>query len=129
MYGSTYFYYFQGEPNTAFKWIRKNNITDSSCQTYLGKGYTNGYGCSSQVKCQHCDSGICRGAPNSKIFSIHDYGNVATENDMKGQIQNYGPIACGMNNTVLNNYTNDIIMSGSPADNRINHYVLVYGWG
>lgn len=69
--------YIKGEPLTAFRWIKKNNITDSSCQTYLAKGYTNGHGCSSQVKCQHCQDGTCKATSNSKIYAVHDYGNVA----------------------------------------------------
>lgn len=66
-----------GEPLSAFKWIKRNNITDSSCQNYLAKGYTNGIGCSSQMKCQTCNSGTCKSTEHSKIYSINDYGTVA----------------------------------------------------
>lgn len=59
-------------------WIKKNNITDSSCQTYAAKGYTNGLGCSSQVKCQTCSDGECKATANSKIYAIYDYGTVAS---------------------------------------------------
>lgn len=50
---------------------------------------------------------------------------------MMEEIYQYGPIACGINSTVLNNYTSasGIIKSGKWDQNRINHYVLVYGWG
>ncbi len=48
----------------------------------MAKGYTNGYGCSSQVKCQSCLDGTCKATLNSKIYTIKDYGIVAQEQEM-----------------------------------------------
>ena len=71
-----FFTFIQGEPLTAFRWIKSNNITDESCHSYTAKGYTNGYGCSSVAKCQRCNNNVCIAVPNSKIYSIVDYGTV-----------------------------------------------------
>lgn len=50
---------------------------------------------------------------------------------MMDEIHKYGPIACGINSTILNNYTNlsGIIKANGDNSARIDHYVLVYGWG
>lgn len=48
---------------------------------------------------------------------------------MLDQIHTYGPIACGINSTALNNYTSGIIKASSQVASRNDHFVLVYGWG
>lgn len=48
---------------------------------------------------------------------------------MMDEISQYGPIACGINSTGLSNYTNGTIKFNNQTGNRIDHYVLVYGWG
>ena len=47
---------------------------------------------------------------------------------MVAEIQRYGPIVCGINTDELSKYTSGVLDSDVPAP-RINHYVLVYGWG
>lgn len=48
---------------------------------------------------------------------------------MMEEIHTYGPIACGVNSTVLSAYTSGIIKATLEPLSRIDHYVLVYGWG
>lgn len=38
-------------------------------------------------------------------------------------------MSCSINSNALNNYTSGIIKFTSKNDTRINHHVLVYGWG
>ena len=59
------------------KWISKNNITDSSCQSYMAKGLTNGMKCDSQAKCRVCWNGTCKGQAQSKIYGLHKYGTLS----------------------------------------------------
>lgn len=56
-----------------------NNITDETCHSYVAKGYTNGYGCSSTAKCQTCSNNTCKATPNSKIYALNDYGTLSGE--------------------------------------------------
>lgn len=94
----------------------------------MAKGYTNGLGCTSQIKCQSCIDGSCKGMPNSKIYAVNDYGFVGGEKEMMSEIFQYGPISCGINSSGLTGYTGGIIKNSQQV-NRHDHYVLVYGWG
>ena len=61
----------KGDPGQALRWILRNNITDSSCNSYKAKGHTNGLSCTSQSRCQACwTKENCKGQANSKIYSI-----------------------------------------------------------
>lgn len=52
---------------------------------------------------------------------------------MMDEIYYFGPIVCGINSTILNYYTNltGIIRANNESSGsaRIDHHVLVYGWG
>ena len=63
----------KGDPGQALHWIQRNNITDSSCNSYKAKGYTNGLSCSSKSRCEACwAKNGCKGQTNSKVYSIEE---------------------------------------------------------
>lgn len=111
-------------------WIKKNNITDSTCNNYKARGYTNGETCSSRSKCEACTSKYnCTGQENSKIYSLSAVGTVSGESAMRQEIYNNGPITCGIAVTnELKNYTSGIFEDKTGAY-YYNHYVSVFGWG
>lgn len=47
---------------------------------------------------------------------------------MKTEIKSFGPIVCGINSDSLHSYKEGIISQNSNVS-RVNHYVVVYGWG
>ena len=47
---------------------------------------------------------------------------------MMQEISSYGPVVCGINSEVLSTYTGGILTPDQQSA-RINHYVLLYGWG
>lgn len=64
-------------------WIVKNSLTDSSCNTYKARGYTNGLNCSSQSRCQSCWlKNSCKAQANSKVYSFKDVTTVGGEEDI-----------------------------------------------
>jgi hypothetical protein len=64
---------FQGDPWTAYKWISLNNITDETCNSYVGKATGR---CTSATKCMRCQSDGCVGVYNSKVYAIDEIGVV-----------------------------------------------------
>lgn len=119
-----------GEPSQAFRWIFKNNITDSSCNAYQARGYTNGMDCSAKSKCHICtDKNNCTVQNNAKIYSLFDYGSVSGEAEIIQEIYSYGPVACGISATAeFKNYTSGIF-ADKTGSYKFNHYVSIYGWG
>ena len=47
---------------------------------------------------------------------------------MIAEIQQYGPITCGINSAELSKYISGILDTDLTSL-RIDHFVLVYGWG
>jgi hypothetical protein len=112
------------------RWIRKHNITDSTCNSYKARGFTNGETCSSRSKCEACTSkNNCSGQANSKVYSLSSVGSVGGESAIREEIYNNGPVACGLAVTAeLKNYTSGIFEDKSGVY-TYNHYVSIYGWG
>ena len=70
MFGGN-FGFIQGDPAQALRWIMRNSITDSSCNSYKAKGYTNGLHCDAQSRCQSCwEKDGCRAQGNAKVYSF-----------------------------------------------------------
>jgi hypothetical protein len=120
----------KGDPAQALRWIIRNNITDSSCNSYKAKGYTNGLTCSSQSRCQSCwVKNGCKAQSNAKIYSFKDISVVGGEEDIATEIMNSGPVVCGVAATTgFKNYSKGIFEDSTRTLNH-NHYVMVYGWG
>ena len=118
---------FGGDPWTAYKWIQQNNITDETCNTYQAKSTGR---CTSTTKCMKCKENIgCVGQIGSKIYAVGTVGALAGEKDMMDEIYNRGPISCAIGVTAqLKNYTKGIFADATDS-RKIQHYVLVYGWG
>lgn len=112
------------------RWILRNNITDSSCNSYKAQGYTNGLSCSSKSKCQVCWSkNSCKGQVNAKVYSFDQMVTVGGEKDITAEIINSGPVICGVSATAeFKAYSKGLFTDKTGAFSH-NHYVIIYGWG
>jgi len=119
-----------GDALTAYQWIAANNISDETCSSYQARGWTNGIGCTSEIKCKTCDPDSGCAVPSSYyIYGIDQYGSVSGEADMMSEIYQRGPITCGIAVTqALINYTGGIFNDTTGAMD-IDHDISVVGWG
>jgi len=114
----------------AYQWIHLNNITDETCSVYQARGWTNGLGCSADIKCKNCDPSKGCSVPSSYyIYGIDEYGSIAGEQAMMNEIYQRGPITCGIAVTQeLLNYTGGIFVDNQ-TDLEIDHDISVVGYG
>lgn len=119
-----------GDALTAYQWIAANNITDETCSNYQARGWTNGIGCTAEIKCKTCDPNLGCSVPSSYlIYGIEQYGPVSGEAAMMNEIYQRGPITCGIAVTeALLNYTGGIF-NDTTGNLDIDHDISVVGWG
>jgi len=83
--------------------------------------------------CRTCDTFSKHGGkcvpinfyPNATIAS---YGPVRGSDNMKTEIYNHGPIACGINANEIDDYHSGILNIPS-AQKMVNHIISIVGWG
>ena len=120
-----------GDALAALRWIAHNNISDETCSIYQARGWTNGIGCSADIKCRNCDpdSGECFVPESYNIYGIEEFGHLYGELAMMNEIYQRGPITCGISvPDALMNYTSGIFIDGT-NNTDIDHDISVVGWG
>jgi cathepsin X len=72
------------------------------------------------------NGGKCDALSHYPNATVSDFGVVSGAEAMQKEVFEHGPIACGVDDTVLKDYAGGIIASGSQ---NINHVISVVGWG
>jgi cathepsin X len=132
---------YGGTATGAYEFIHKSGfIPFDSCQIYIACSSDSDEGfcghvdtsCSPNNICRTCDTFSSKGGKCSQVdyfpnASISEYGVVRGANNMKIEIYNRGPIACGINANAVLEY------DGSYLDvphklKIIDHIISVVGW-
>lgn len=132
---------YGGTATGAYEFIHKSGfIPFDSCQTYIACSSDSDEGfcghvdtsCSPNNICRTCDTFSSKGGKCSQVdyfpnASISEYGVVRGAKNMKIEIYNRGPIACGINANAVLEY------DGSYLDvphklKIIDHIISVVGW-
>lgn len=135
---------YGGSHHGAYEFIKQSGLIPyESCQPYIACSSDSNEGFCKDVKylttcqaeniCRTCstftaNNGKCVGISSFPNASISNYGSVRGEKNMKIEILNRGPIACGINASPVLNYKGGIF-SDSSASKEIDHIVSIIGWG
>lgn len=85
--------------------------------------------CDSKAKCQKCYGGKCHALARSKIYGISGYGIVVGEENIMKEIQENGPVPCGIaTSDALKEYKSGILTDSSGLTKH-DHFVMIYGFG
>ena len=123
-----------GEAYNAFEWMSENEVTDETCSIYRAFAYEENddvaIPCSAMTKCRNCNPGEACFVPDQYlVYGVEEFGTVAGEENMKQEIAQRGPIACGIAvPDSLEDYTGGIYCDDS-GDMEIVHDVSVVGYG
>jgi len=87
--------------------------------------------CSAINTCRNCvgppGSGTCFAVTNFTSFYVDEYADIQGVPNIMAEIYARGPVAAGIDATVLETYTGGIITATQPAN--IDHIVEIVGWG
>jgi cathepsin X len=135
-----------GSIDGVYQWIKNiSDITGTGITYETSNPYSS---CSGDIKyglCPHMDleckpiniartcstfppEGKCYGLSNYPNATVMDYGSISGIEAMQNEIYNRGPIACGLDDLYLFNYTGGIVTKDGRKD-EINHAISVVGWG
>jgi cathepsin X len=119
-----------GENIDAFKWMAENEVTDRTCSIYFGRGHDNGQSCSAMQVCRNTTPGKAPFIPDKyKVYNVDQYGMVVGEDNMKQEIAQRGPIACGISvPDALEEYTGGIYCDDTGTMDIV-HAISVVGYG
>ena len=83
-----------GDPDEVHAYIHKNGIAPDTCQNYIAAG--TGAECRPDRRCENCMGDSCYAITNYPKFGITEFGNSLGVEQMKAEIYQRGPIACGI---------------------------------
>jgi cathepsin X len=116
-----------GSATGAFQFARDKGIPLDTCLQYEAKDFE----CSAINTCRNCkgpaDHGTCWAQTNYSRIWVEQYGSLHDVNSIMAEIATRGPVAAGIDATVLETYKGGIITQTSPAS--INHIVSIVGYG
>jgi cathepsin X len=103
--------------------------SDSTEKACSGRDYT----CQPKNICRTCSTftsmgGVCKEINNYPNVTVATYGRVKGVNDMKHEIYNNGPIACGINANMILDYKGGILDVPNESQD-IDHIISIVGWG
>jgi len=115
-----------GSAEGAFAFAQ-NGIPESTCLQYQAIDDS----CSAINTCRNCvgppGSGTCFAQKNYTKYYVDEYSDIQGVENIQAEIFARGPVAAGIDATVLENYTGGVITTTSPAN--IDHIVAIVGWG
>ena len=127
-----------GNAPGVMRYIEKNGIPDETCQAYQAKNNPHGSSKSDLNICENCvpgntsstfTPGVCSKQENFTLYWVTQYGPVRGVSDMKAEIYQRGPIACGVDATSqFEEYTGGVYSQQQVAP-QLNHEISVLGWG
>jgi len=117
-----------GSATGAFQFVKDHGIPLDTCLPYEAKDFE----CSAINTCRNCkgpaDKGTCWAQQNYTKIYVDQYGHVSNNvSSIMAEIATRGPVAAGIDATVLENYKGGIITTTTPAN--INHVVSIVGFG
>ena len=119
-----------GYAYNAFEWMHNNEVTDETCSIYMARGIDNGQSCSAMQLCRNCEPGeACYVPEKYRVYQVDEFGTVTGEEDMKQELYQRGPLACGIAvPDALEDYTGGIFCDDT-GDMEIVHDVSIVGYG
>jgi cathepsin X len=125
-----------GNPLGVFEFGKKFGIPEETCQNYEAANPVK-FSCSAIQQCKNCAppqegqdwADNCWAQPTFQRWYISEYGKVSGAENMKKEIYNRGPIACGIDATAkFENYTGGVF-SEKKLFPVLNHDISILGWG
>jgi cathepsin X len=118
---------YGGSATGAFQFVQEKGIPQDTCLQYQADDFD----CTPINTCRNCKgppgSGTCWAQQNYTRFYVDQYNDVSGVQNIMAEIAARGPVAAGIDATVLETYTGGIIMATQPAD--INHIIEIVGYG
>jgi len=115
-----------GSAEGAFQFAQ-SGIPEDTCLQYQAVDNQ----CSAINTCRNCagppGSGTCWAQKNFTKFYVDEYSDISGVENIMAEIMARGPVAAGIDATVLENYTGGVITATQPAN--IDHIVSLVGWG
>lgn len=115
-----------GSAGGTFQFVhQQGGISDDTCQQYKAVDDS----CTAENTCKTCMPGQgCYAIKNYTKHKIAQFGSVSGADDMAAEIFKRGPIACGVDASVLVKYTGGIIHDKTGAQS-IDHIISITGFG
>lgn len=114
-----------GDDVGVYQYFQQTGIPDATCQLYQAKDFA----CSPITTCKTCSpSGTCSAVTSFQKWYVDQYGPVSGADAMAAEIYARGPISCGVDASVIENYTGGIFKDTTGANN-IDHIIAVVGFG
>jgi len=115
-----------GSAEGAFPFAQ-GGIPEDTCMQYEADDNE----CSAIDTCRNCvgppGSGTCFAQTNFTMFYVDEFADIQGVENIMSEIYTRGPVAAGIDATVLETYTGGIITATQPAN--IDHIVSLVGWG
>jgi len=116
-----------GSATGAFQFAKDKGIPLDTCLQYEAKDLS----CSDINTCRNChppaNPSNCFAVKNFTRVFVDQYASVHGVDNIMAEISTRGPVAVGIDATVLEDYTGGIITKTSPSS--INHIVSIVGYG
>jgi cathepsin X len=117
-----------GSATGAYQFVSQSGIPEDTCLQYEADDIA----CSAINTCRTCvgppGAGTCSAVSNFTKFQIDQYGDISGEQQIMAEVYARGPVATGIDATVLETYTGGYIITATQPSN-INHIVSIVGWG
>jgi cathepsin X len=115
-----------GSAEGAFQFAQ-SGIPEDTCLQYEAVDNA----CTAIDTCRNCvgppGSGTCFAQKNFTKFYVDEFSDIQGVENIMAEIMTRGPVAAGIDATVLENYSGGIITATQPAN--IDHIVSIVGWG
>jgi cathepsin X len=116
-----------GSATGAFQFVQEKGVPEDTCLQYQADDLA----CTAINTCRNCKgppgSGTCWAQANYTRFYVDEYDNLNSVADIMAEVAARGPVAAGIDATVLETYTGGIITATEPSN--INHIVSIVGYG
>jgi len=118
---------YGGSATGAFQFAHDKGIPLDTCLPYQADDFA----CTPINTCRNCKGppgqGTCWAQTNYTRFFVDQWSNVDGVQKIMAEIVSRGPVAAGIDATVLEDYTGGIITATEPSD--INHIISIVGFG
>jgi len=118
---------FGGSATGAYQFAMEKGIPQDTCLLYQADDFE----CSDINTCRNCKGppgqGTCWAQTNYTRYWVDQYNDVSGVNNIMAEIATRGPVAAGIDATVLEEYTGGIITQTQPSS--INHIISLVGYG
>jgi len=117
---------YGGSGTGAYQFVQQSGVPEDTCLQYQADDFD----CTPINTCRTCvgppGSGTCSAQTNFTSFFVDEYGDISGEDAIMAEVATRGPVAAGIDATVLETYTGGIITATQP--NNINHIVSIVGY-